>query len=332
MNDSYCPLIFHGIYIERSSNYQTAVAPCCISKMGNPTNDPIDFENNTHLNAIRNDSASNKKPAACNACWSIEQLGGESKRQVTIDDFIKRSIPLDQKVKLYQLDYNTLPICNAKCIICSSKYSSLWAAHNGNKNMVFFDKTQNHINTLDMDSIKTIYFNGGEPLLTDEHVLLLSQVNNPGECNISYNTNGSCLPSLSVLNLWAKFKSTNLFFSIDAVDDKFEEIRTPLKWEVVSKNIEILNSTPGLKIGCSYTVGSHNVFEIEKTIQWFAKLKNFDPLTQFHVHTVSSENRWSLENSSKEDLTSFLQEIDKFRPFYWYTSIHNMITKIYEEK
>lgn len=324
-NNNYCPLIFHGIYSERQLNGKLSISPCCLAEQA-PA-ESIDFEGNAYLNNLREENKNNVRSSACNACWSLEDQGGESKRKVTIDWYKNNNIIQDYSAKLYHVDYNTLPICNAKCVICSSKYSSTWAAVTKNyniKDLLKFD--YKHLDSIDFSNVKQLYFNGGEPLMTKEHVAVLKKINNLPEVDIMYNTNGSCYPETEVLELWKIAKSITLFFSIDGIDKRFEETRTPLKWDIVSTNIQKINALSYIDVHCSYTIGKHNVYDLEDTINWFDKLPNFDTLEQFHVHYVYPGHALYFNTASAAELIGFKKEMLKFNNYYWYSSIHNSMT------
>jgi MoaA/NifB/PqqE/SkfB family radical SAM enzyme len=323
-NSNYCPLIFHGIYIERVANGRHYVSPCCIAEKSKATADSIDFVNSQHLKDIREENKNNKKPSACQACWTLEEVGGTSKRMMSIYSYKKNNIELDYEKILYNLDYNTLPICNAKCVICSPQYSSTWAAAKGISLKPIVANNYNHLNGLNFDNIKIVYFNGGEPLLTDEHLTVLKKINNIANVEIIYNTNGSCYPSDEVLDIWSRSKSVTIGFSIDGIEDRFEETRAPLKWHTVSANVEKMNLLSNINIQCAYTIGRHNVYDLEDTINWFGQLPNFDIFTQFHVHYVNTDHPLSLTQIPNNQKQKYKEELLKFNKFHWYSSIDNI--------
>ena len=324
MKNNYCPLAFHGIYIERSADGKSRVAPCCLADKSQPISESIDFNSNDHLSRIRQAFIDDKKPYQCNPCWELENKGGKSRRKIYIDKF--KNVGLYQTSNLYYLDYNTLPICNARCIICSPQYSSTWASFVGiNEISNIVKNNYDHLSGLHLNDIKSIYFNGGEPLLTDEHTEVLKKINDLSLVDISYNTNGSCYPNIKTLDLWNQAKSVTVFFSIDGIKEKFEKTRIPLKWDLVSSNIKRINLLDNINIGCSYTIGVHNVFDLEDTINWFNKLPNFNSMKQFHVHYVNPEHRLYFKSATSDEKEKFYKEILKFDNYHWYTSIVNAI-------
>lgn len=334
---TYCPLMFHGIYVQRTTANSHQLSPCSTSKKSIVLSQPIDFAQNGHLNLIRSLSNNGHRAPQCQSCWEVEDSGGESKRQVYIDYYKDNQITQTPDTpKLISLDYNTLPICNAKCIICGPYFSSAWIHDeqllNNTKtikhiNISNIDKENDQLTGLDLSLIKNVYFNGGEPLLTNDHIFVLTQLQNINQVTISYNTNGSCYPSDDVLQLWSRTKAVTLSFSIDGITEQFEYTRNPLIWKQVSDNIIKLNSClPNLKINIAYTVGLHNVFGLRECIDWFgSNLDNFDVATQFHVHTANGKLDIKFASTKlKKALLDELELIDSDK-FYWLTSIKNYI-------
>lgn len=309
---AYCPLAFHGIYIERLPNGKNVVAPCCLAEKSAPV-DIIDFKNNPHLVKIRKEFEQGNKPKQCKQCWRLEEHGGESRRLVYQDMYRDVVDPEG----LVTLDYNTLPICNAKCVICSPKYSSTWATEAGAWEIKDTVKnTNDHLKDIDLSGIKHVYFNGGEPLLTDEHVNILKQVK---DADITYSTNGSCFPKEHVLDLWRQQKRVTVFFSIDAIGENFNRIRERLDWNQVSNNISKMHlELDNVVIECSYTLGGHNVYDLEPTINWFRRMINVKK--HFHVHYVSPGHELYFDNF-KDQHDEFRKELEKFKDFHWYNSI-----------
>lgn len=269
--ENHCDRIFHGLYIQRTKDESVKLAPCCVSGQSESKTIPIDFVNDEYLNKLRQNTTNDLRNPECGHCWKDEDSGHISKRS---EKFTK----VDDPSIILSLEYNTLPICNAKCIICGSKYSSLWVADElklkelKNSNYIFSDVSIKEIknkgfqyDNLNLSQLEYLYFNGGEPLLTNDHIDVLSKIKNLENLTLSYNTNGSIYPSPETLEYWNKTKTTRIWFSIDAIDDQFNYIRFPLQWgEVKSNIINLYNNFPNISICFLFTAGIHNIFEIKK--------------------------------------------------------------------
>ena len=121
-----------------------------------------------------------------------------------------------------------------------------------------------------------MHFNGGEPLLNNDHLSVLEKLNNNGmlkDVFISYNTNGTIVPSPRLIELWSNAQLVKIFFSIDATEAAFEYIRWPAKWNQTQDNMLNLKHmlSDNVMFGINATVGCYNVFEIKHVWEWFLK-------------------------------------------------------------
>jgi MoaA/NifB/PqqE/SkfB family radical SAM enzyme len=276
--DNWCPEIYRGIFIDRINDNKIRVAPCCQADSAVELIETFDFDTSPHLTKLRQQFNNGDRPAACNRCWNAETVGHKSRRQGAIEFF---NIPQPTtEVVLEGLDHSATWACNLACIMCGPTYSSLWATQNNlNKDQLAkigrqFQRSNNFLEKLDIRQIKKIHFNGGEPMLNNDQTELLLKLEEQDVLKntfISYNTNGTVMPSKQIINLWSKARLVKLFFSIDAVDSAFEYIRWPGKWEETSNNIlNMKSSLPNnVMFGINSTVGSYNVLEMGKVYNWF---------------------------------------------------------------
>jgi MoaA/NifB/PqqE/SkfB family radical SAM enzyme len=289
-NPYYCPLIFQGLYVEKVNNNQVKTAACCLNRPG-PAVDEIDFEHDPYLQYQRQQVLQQQLPPGCEICYQAELNGIISARQNAIQNFPEHSYV----VQIRKLDYNVDPICNAKCIQCTSYYSSAWAAEDqvhGKKHIPrFFNQTirNNLTESIDITTVHDLYFNGGEPMLSQEPLTILKKIDQAGNLKnlvLSLNTNGSIRPSDELVDLWKKCRGLRINFSIDAIGDAFEYIRNPLDWTTVYENIcWVANlDIPHLVINIAYTMGMHNIDLVQETQDWFqTQSKNWKNTANFYV-------------------------------------------------
>lgn len=282
--ENHCDRIFHSLYIQRNKDESVKLAPCCICGQSKAKPTPIDFVNDEYLNQLRQNTKNDIRNPECSACWTTEDNGRASKRN-------ERFTKVDDPSAILSLEYNTLPICNAKCVICGPHFSSLWIADElklkklKNSNYMFSDINIREIknngfqyDNLNLSKLEYLYFNGGEPLLTNDHIDVLSKIKNLENLTLAYSSNGSIYPSLETLEYWNKTKITRIWFSIDAIGDQFNYIRFPLQWDEVKFNItKLYNNFPNINICFMFTAGVHNIFELKKTLDFF-----YDQLIQAH--------------------------------------------------
>jgi MoaA/NifB/PqqE/SkfB family radical SAM enzyme len=163
--------------------------------------------------------------------------------------------------------------CNLSCIMCGPQLSSRWAKELNIKDVSDrARKTKNKIvESLDLGKLRRIHFNGGEPLINNDHVDLLEKISDLSKVKISYNTNGTVYPTDNTIKLWEKAHCVRLFFSIDAIGKAFDYIRWPANWQQIQDNIlKMKNNLPSnVMFGLNVTVGSYNLLEISDLYDWY---------------------------------------------------------------
>jgi len=275
---NWCPEIYRSMFIDRYNRDHVRVAPCCQAVPGVEKVADFNFATSPHLIQLRERFNRGEKPYECNRCWHTEDLGNRSRRQGAIEFF--QLTEIDQSVSLQSIDYNSTWACNLACVMCGPESSSLWATQqNLSKGQLlkigkYFRNQNNFLDKLDVATVKKIHFNGGEPLLNNDHadmLIKLEQQDVLKNTQISYNTNGTIMPSKKTIELWSKSRLVKLYFSIDAVGPAFEYIRWPGVWSQTCKNmLDMKNDLPSNVIfGFNSTVGCYNVFEMEDVWNWF---------------------------------------------------------------
>jgi organic radical activating enzyme len=268
----YCPDLYQNLFVQKVDENRVQLGHCCVSKLSEPT-DSINFhheflqENRNHLLNTGN------LPAACSHCERAESIGLSSRRT--------HSMKADWhpvEFKLRNLDYNCDNICNLKCIMCSSYYSSAWIEDDlalGKRIEPRIKPTKHNdlIYTIDANSIHNLYFNGGEPLMTRDHINVLTHIvntGNPAQVAVNYSSNATFTISQEMMDLWNKFRKVNIGFSVDAIGEVYEFIRFPAKWQSVSKNLLAAKSLANSKFTHSIqvTIGLHNILYFDELYHW----------------------------------------------------------------
>jgi sulfatase maturation enzyme AslB (radical SAM superfamily) len=286
--------------------------------------DDFDFESSAYLNDLRKQFDLDQQPGACSACWNVEKHGHKSRRQSAIE-FFQDSKP-DYEVKLQGIDHSATWACNLACIMCGPYNSSLWATEKKlNKSDLTqlgrsFQKNNNILNKLNLTQVKKIHFNGGEPMLNNDQTNLLIKLEQQGILEnlfISYNTNGTVMPSKKIMELWSKARLVKLFFSIDATGDAFEYIRWPGNWQQTSRNmLEMKNNLPdNVMFGFNVTVGSYNLMELPDLYDWFDQnlaTNRAGGQSDFCWQLANNFDPQELPRQAKVDAISQLAPLDKF--------------------
>ena len=275
-NSDYCGNFYKGLYVQKNTSDSVSVSACCVNTLSPNSYQFIDFVNNPYLLGQR----TNQRSPGCNECWRQESSGQKSYRQMA-NQWYTENFPDDDpfEVRLVKLDYNLDPVCNAKCITCGSWFSSLWAQEDrqfGQEGSIraFGDVKKNSAaHDLDLGSLRRIYFNGGEPLLSQELEDILRRIQhaqgNLHQLHCQLSTNGSIVPDHSLVELWKQCKQVDIWISLDAVNTEFEYIRYPLQFDQVWENCCFMGTlASNIRIGFSFTIGVHNIDHYATAIDW----------------------------------------------------------------
>ena len=219
-----CIDAFKNVYLE-TVNGKTKIGPCCISKSVEVSQ--LDFANDEYLTSVRNDFTHGVFPTACRACKEDELIGKQSRRQGINGWYLDNQI-FDEEVKLVKVDYSVGNLCNLRCVNCGPNLSTSWQKELG---ISVKDNTEvsKVWRDIDWSELRMIHFTGGEPLLHLEHVEFLRSIVDKSKVRLNYNTNGTVMPTESLLVLWAEFDLVQLDFSIDDIGPRFEYLRYPAR-------------------------------------------------------------------------------------------------------
>lgn len=261
MNNYFCVMPFFG------AEYTTKgfTSPCCL------------LPDDTDIKQVQDSMLSGQRPAACQKCWTLEDQGLASDRQLKNSsfDFYKnrdlRYVEEDcqdgkfspQIIKLY-----TSNLCNSTCITCSFDLSSAWASLKKVKTFEIIDQTI--LDSLVYEDFVMLTFVGGEPFYEKRNFEILQKLIDVGntDCFISLVTNGSTNISDEQINILKQFKNLDICLSIDGVGPVFEYLRYPLSWDKLLENIKLYRGL-GINLSVSYTISNLNVLYHEETVAWF---------------------------------------------------------------
>jgi len=194
-------------------------------------------------------------------------------------------------------------------------------------------KRNDIINSLDLTTLKKVYFNGGEPVLSQDPVNLLTKLDNMdrlSQVEVGFNMNGSTMPTTELIRLLKKAKKTQLFVSIDGIEEKFEYIRNPLKWTDLEKNIKSLIELEFDELFMITAVGIHNLQIAAETEKWW---KTFTDQYQNSTTTIKHicqlvHGTLSVNNISvalRDQILMDMQGADQ-EPLYYHLGINCLKT------
>lgn len=260
MSKFLCPLPWISISIHNTGEQRI----CCHSETPHsiPSTD-INPLNNSVLVKLRKKMTNGEAPKECEVCFRYEQNNLPSPRERYLKDFSNQFETSLKKMKdngtldsnhIEFLDLSLGNQCNSTCLICHPYYSDQISKHfNSEENTETLKKIKDHSSQADLKriqelSIDTVYFQGGEPLLSKRHIPLLDDIIETREADrmsLTYDTNLSILPK-DVLKRWERFKEVNLSISLDGTEEIQEYLRPPTKWDNLTRNIEKIKNIPNV--------------------------------------------------------------------------------------
>lgn len=315
---SKCIDAFKNINIV-SGNDSLKLSPCCVSPAVSA--EKIDFEYNKYLQQIREEWTQGRFPNACNNCKNSESAGYTSRRQ-GVNQWYEDNNYNNTNVELVRMDYWVGDLCNLACVICGPQNSSVW------KQELNLPIQQRKININrawqdnDFSNLRYVHFNGGEPLLSKEHMEFLWSIPNKHLVHVNYNTNATVQASPELMELWQQFKLVQLDFSIDDIGQRFEYQRYPANWHRVAENLQwYIDTAPhNCMFAVNTSVGILNHANLENLNSWLQK--NFhttrftDPIEHRQQLTTGM---FALHDAEKRKsrIVSTLDSIDQRRGTDW---------------
>lgn len=318
---------------------------CCLGDwrepMGNLSEDvPDNIVNNDNFKKLRLKMLNGEQPSSCSRCFERENNGIVSMRQHHNDRF-SESIPEvidnthrdghvdDYKFKYWDFRFSNL--CNMKCRMCGSGFSSLWYDDEVQLKQMYNDNTlmpkDRVLNSADVsktelkkwitekiDDVEYCYFAGGEPLIMDEHYFILQQLVDANKSNvvIRYNTNLLKLKfkKYDLVDMWSFFKRVQVNASIDDIGNRAEYIRSGTVWDDVQENIIKLKKTNViLNIEC--TTQLMNVLYIPQLYDRMLQL-GIQPQNILLHNILQTPNSYSIKILSDELKSQVTDNFDNY--------------------
>ena len=267
--------------------------------------------NNEYMKGVRRAMMNGEKPSSCTKCFKEEEAGHRSKRiwetrkwinELGIEDIIRGTQEdgtVDARIRYIDLRLGSK--CQLACVMCSPHDSSNWVkehkqihpnlknkklketmkwekesgklAWSGGsynwhkKNPMFWDELYEQL-----PNLKQLYWAGGEPLIMDEHYMLLEKIIKDGladKIELRYNSNGLEWRE-DLFDLWKHFRNVIFHFSIDDIGRRLEFVRYPINWQDAVSQITKLDNYPhgNLVLTTAYTAMAINIYYLPEFIKW----------------------------------------------------------------
>lgn len=319
-----CRKLWDHLYVGTDGN----VNPCCVADhrfpLGNIDTDNINDIVEFRAQEIRSNMLQGYRHRACAICYEKEDQGIRSARQV--------HEPHGEVVQIRDLDIRLNNICNFKCRMCNEYFSSAIQQETielyGQDAVLGFEKISLQRPTKQLldqrlekvlllvnRDLRSIYFAGGEPLLTREHYEILDRLIDQGntDLTIRYNTNLSTLSykQWNVIDRWCHFSDVTVGASIDASGAVAEYMRHGTVWTDIEANIAtIKQDAPHVKLQITSTVSGltiENLIDLQHT--WIDQ-GIFD-VDDFEIQVLTSPNFLSpavLPQNHKDRLSDLIRK------------------------
>lgn len=236
------------------------------------------------MKELRVNMLTEKHNPTCQQCYAHEQQNIRSFRKAanieyskyfdeTVTSTLDDGSITDFKMRYFDIRFSN--ICNFKCRTCGPEYSSQWEMENKKNNFHVKVIPKNNRSELlsevltHVQHIESAYFAGGEPLITEEHYVMLEEMirSNRTDIRLSYNTNLSNFKfkDKDLLGLWKNF--TNGVFvnaSLDHFGERAEYIRHGTDWSIVESNLKLIKSLPYVHSQINTVVSLYNYFTIDE--------------------------------------------------------------------
>jgi MoaA/NifB/PqqE/SkfB family radical SAM enzyme len=296
--------------------------PCCLAEMylpiGNLRESTMEeIWNGGPYKQMRVNMLEDKSCKECNRCYEQEANGFFSMRNSANKSFGHHINLVDQtkndgtyqdfKIRYYDIRFTNL--CNFSCRTCGSWFSSSWYQEEtkifgprdhpqfmyaGKDKNDMWEQMQEHIPHLEQ-----IYFAGGEPLIMDEHYMILEELvkRKMFHVRLIYNTNFSHtrLKDKSVFEYWKLFDSVGVGASLDDSYIRGEYIRKGQDWaETVENRRKMIEICPNVDFYISATVSMYNAWHVADFHREWVDLGLIRPM-DWNVNILQSPERQRID-------------------------------------
>ena len=264
--------------------------PCCFAfdklHVGNVNEQSMEeVFNGDKMKQIRLNMLNNKKSRECVKCYDQEESGFFSLRlssnkhfghNINMVENTKPDGTADFMIKYWDIRFSNL--CNMACRSCGTWFSSNWYEDHKKltgspPNHAKIMKAGRNSNDIweqllkQFDHVEQFYFAGGEPIIMEEHLRILKELDRRKMYHVRliYNTNfsKSKFKGTDIFELWNKFDSVSIGASLDAEGPRAELMRKGTVWEeTVANRKRMLEVCPQVDFYISATVGLSNCLHV----------------------------------------------------------------------
>lgn len=273
----FCYAPWTNVHINTLGHYKM----CCAGTIYDNLRDVpiVQVLSHPEINDIKLTLLDNKSHPHCLQCTNQEYHSVESERKwysnIAENKVIKIERIDDQVIQNLDIRWNNT--CNLSCVYCGHEASSVWATLKG-VSQSRTDYGENLDGLLEFiakhkSTIRNLALLGGEPLLQKENEMLLEQLNKDVHINVITNLNVP-LEKNKIFNQLLEMDNVTWDVSFETFGDRFEYIRHGASWELMLKNMKILQDATADKSGhTTHITGQYcvynclNLSEVYKTFK-----------------------------------------------------------------
>lgn len=260
---------------------------------------PLTYFNSKDYKKIRLEMLNGMEPEICKKCYDFERNGGHSIRKNTLDEYDIKELVNKTDTSTGELQELTLNYvhfmwgnkCNLKCKMCAPEVSNQLIDEFRAMGM----KVADNVDDINLEwsfeynrpllekiapYISILNVTGGEPLINNDfldYCKYLAEQGYSKNIRLAFHTNLTVIPGKFV-DTWRDFKWVNAKLSIDAIEEDYEYIRYPGKWNIVSKNIQdlinIADSMPHVNIEVHTVFSSFNAHAIPNLLKYITAINH----------------------------------------------------------
>ncbi len=264
--------------------------PCCFAldklHVGNVNEQSMEeVFNGEKMKQMRLNMLANKRSRECAKCYDQEDSGFFSLRMSSNKHFghnigmVENTKPdgtADFIIKYWDIRFSNL--CNMACRSCGTWFSSNWyedhkkltGAPPNHAKIMKAGRSSNDIweqLLKQFDHVEQFYFAGGEPIIMEEHLRILKELDKRKMYHVRliYNSNfsKSKFKGTDIFELWNKFDSVSIGASLDAMGPRAELMRKGTVWKEIEENRKrMLEVCPQVDFYISATVGLSNALHV----------------------------------------------------------------------
>lgn len=276
--DNFCALPFSHITVDTMGNY----AVCCLHNVpeGHQINlkdhGPDVWLNSEYLREVQETFLKGQKHIGCNRCWFDEDVGFDSMRIRTRNEY--KIFGIDpKKPKIVNAELQLGNLCNLTCLMCSEQDSSAILAENQrlgiNKikqsDIEWTERSWKNLQKIIDESPMVLNLRGGEPLYNKSILDILEKI--PPEQKrkmMIHLTTNATIWNDRWANVLGQFKLIRIMLSVDAIGPAYEYIRFPAKWDVVESNVKKIQNLSNARIVVNAVIQNLNLLYLENLISW----------------------------------------------------------------